>query len=141
MSSFTALAAVIRSTILADTGSGGVFETGGANKIVGAWTGDAPDETSYPYVVISSVSEEPIHDFEGEYDRVTVDLDLWTGRSAGLADAHAIRDRLRTLFSRVELTVSGFGTSVGLLEDSTTHDVDDETRQNTLTLRYDLEAE
>lgn len=141
MSSFTALAAVIRSTILADTGSGGVFETGGANKIVGAWTGDAPDETSYPYVVIDGESVEPIHDFDGEFDRVTVNVELYAARSAGIADAEAIRDRLRTLFSRVALTISGYGTPVGMVESAPPPDVDDETRVLTLTLRYDMEAQ
>lgn len=141
MTAFASLAAVIRSTILGDTGSGGVFETGGANKIVGCWTGDAPDDTDYPYVVVTSSSEEQVPDFDGDFDRITVDVTLYADRSAGIRDAADIAARLRTLLSRVALTVSGYGAPVGLLESTETPEVDDETRLHVLTIRYDMEAQ
>jgi len=132
---YTGLAALVT----ADTGSGGLFETSGANKVVGTYQTQAPQGTSLPYIVITRVSDNTISTFANDKARtVVVQFDVWTAMDAGTADGDDIIERARTVFSRVAPTVSGFTCSAGRVVSQRGPDIQDEGVRHAMDVEYTL---
>lgn len=137
--SFAALAGAIKTTLEADTGSGGVFETGGANKLTAVYTGRVPQGTAHPYATITHVSGTREQGLDTDYSREVVQIDVWNDYDAGVSDSAAIIDRIDTVLNRVEITPTGFSATVGVVERTTYAQPDEEVVQCFIELRYDME--
>lgn len=91
--------------MLADTGAGGLFQTG-SPLITTVYVGQAPASTAYPYIQITQAAETE----EDTFAKDAVELDVYFNVYATYDTANSrttvdtITTRLRTLFHRFVLT-------------------------------------
>ena len=97
--STAAVSKAIRTRALADTGAGGLFETG--NPLLTGWFWDwAPPEQAFPYVVLTFISTQEDDTFDRDEYIARMQIALYCGRESSLTTANTIIQRIRTLFHR-----------------------------------------
>lgn len=114
--------------MLADTGAGGLFQTG-PPLITTAYVGQAPASTAYPYIQITQAAEGE----EDTYAKDAIELDVYFNvyHTYDTANARTTVDtitaRLRTLFHRYILTPPS-GSSIVLSAGQRTGSIDNSDR-------------
>lgn len=116
--SWSALATGIVALIEADTGSGGLFEVGGANKITGIYNTVAPQTQTQPYIVFTNVSAPEIKSFDTDAVEYTVQFDIYAPWRTDGKTVTAIADRLRTVIDRVAPSLTGWTADFGQIVNS-----------------------
>lgn len=108
--SWSALAEGIYGLYAADTGSGGLAESGGDLELTGWFNEEAPRDQEPPYVVVSLVTGDEDH--VGDPDSVFIEyefqVDVFIDRERGQPAGEAYRDRVRHILHRKTPTVTGY---------------------------------
>lgn len=115
MSSWPDLGDAIKTTAEADTGSGGLFPATGSEsaKILAFWGDEVLDAQALPYVraqLIPGVAI-PLFDANEEVHDIGVQFDVVTAVDWGKARHTAIVERVKDLFRRQTISVSGWNVS------------------------------
>lgn len=139
--SFSKLTGGMRALAVVDTGSGGLFETGGTNEVTGCFAPAAPDGQAYPYITFESVSGQNSAGFDEDYHEHYVQVNVWTDRDRGPSHGDGIVTRAESVLNRVAPNVSGYTVTPGVLTDPPRVLVDDETLHHFFTLRYFMESD
>jgi hypothetical protein len=134
------LGAAIYTRAIADTSSGGLFESGGAAEIAAVFINVADEDAPFfpkGHVVVSHVSTTPEDAFASavEHWEYGWQADILTAR-AGLAlpaSYHeAVAKRWLTLFRRFTLTVAGWTVSDSFVESRQEMQIDGEALRTTI---------
>lgn len=97
--SVAAVSKAIRTRALADTGAGGLFQTG--SPMLTGWFWDwAPPAQAFPYVVMTFVDTTEDDTFERDEYAARVQLAVYLGRESTIETAVTIVERIRTRFHR-----------------------------------------
>lgn len=105
--SWQSLSVGILSAINADTGSGGLHNSG-SPLITAAYNTMAPETPTLPYVVFSMVSEVESKDYgTARAIEYLLQFDIYVDKNAATTSLYAIADRLRTVLDRVAVTAGG----------------------------------
>lgn len=124
MQAFEAISAAIITVILADTGTGGMFNSSTPLLTSGAvYVSRVPDNMAFPYLVLHPVAMGDDSAFSADIQTIVIQFSVFgkrdgiaaSGTTAGedLVAVNAALDRLHTLIQRQTFTVSGWGTAVG----------------------------
>lgn len=119
MSAVVDLITPIRARIIADTGSGGLFNAS-APLLTACYAMQAPQlESVLPYMVIIPVSASEIKAFApttGYAEEYLFQFDIYTARSGGVTAGGTVAKRLRVVIDRWAPTVSTWAPSELLRE-------------------------
>jgi hypothetical protein len=102
------LAGALRTVALADTGAGGLFQTG-SPRITGIFNTQAPQGQAYPYVVMQAVSDVSDDTTTTQVADLRFEFAIFAARfSSTVVDVDTIAERLRTLFHRKNIASTGW---------------------------------
>lgn len=107
--SWAAVATGIRALLTADTGSGGLFNSG-SELINAVYVDEAAENADVPFLVLTHIapSEEfPMFNDSSEAIEYEFQAGVYTNKDVGLATHGAIQSRVRTVLRRQTPTVSG----------------------------------
>lgn len=108
---WVALSTAIRTAALADIGAGGLFQTG-VPMVTGLFSVKAPQNQPYPYIVLQQVSEPNSDTFNTEGGDITFEFAIYGKEyTATVATVDAIAERLKVLFRKKTLTITGWSTA------------------------------
>lgn len=104
------IATSIYGVAAADTGAGGLFNASSSARINGWYTDSAPEDARMPYVVATLVSapEEYVFQTATEMVEVVFQVTAYMDKQYGVSALAAVTDRVRTLFRRVAISVTGY---------------------------------
>lgn len=127
-SAWTGLGKAVRDALVADTGSGGLWETSGAAKVGAVYVDRAPEQAALDYLLVTPTGNTREHVFAASDEtwEVGFQVDLYTPAVNGLEKHELIGERVRTLLDRVALTVSGWTVSQAFLDSEQPSQVESE---------------
>lgn len=97
--SVAAVAKAIRTRALADTGAGGLFQTG-TPLITGWFWSWAPPAQAFPYVVANFINTSEDDTFDRDEYVARIQFSIYLGRESAESTAITIANRIRTRFHR-----------------------------------------
>lgn len=108
---WVALASAVRTIAVADTGAGGLFETG-SPLVTGFFSVQAPQGHPYPYIVMQQVADPVSDTFATEGADILFEFVVYAARfdSDDIA-VDAIAERLKTLYRDQIVAVTGWSTA------------------------------
>lgn len=111
-----------RAKLIADTGTGGLFNASTTWKVTACYAYQAPQGgATLPYIVILPVSNVEIRGFDttaGRAEECIFQVSIFTDKDGGSSVGASIAKRVAVVLNRVVPTVSGYSPSQMLREDS-----------------------
>ena len=101
------LSTAIIAAINADTGSGGLMETGAA-MLTGVYNTQAPQGAGYPYIILDQVSAPALKAFDADGNTINWQFGVYVSQfNDNATNLDGILERLKVLFDDVTLTLGG----------------------------------
>ena len=106
--SWSVLAPSLKTLVDADTGSGGLKESAGANAVTATYFMEAPVTATMPFLILSPIDMPEGKSFANDIYTASIQVSAWVDKYTEGQTGANIQNRVRTVFDRVAPSPTGW---------------------------------